>query len=266
MTSETCVCGAAEYRERLKTTNGTSGQQYVIAECKNCGLVRTLPPPDTTQYHSGYAPTTHDAQFTGKLHDDWSAQVARFVRDHSQGTSFLDVGCSVGNLVVEASKLGFSAEGIDVDPIATEEARRAGRPVRTAGIEDVAGKYDVVVANHVLEHIGDLRTFLTEVFRLLEPGGRFFVLSPNRKGLIARLRRGRWMGWVPSEHVWHFTPQTLGPTVERASSLRTVSCTSRGVIEGPAGGVAGLAIRALTVTSKALGRGDQVEGIFERPT
>jgi SAM-dependent methyltransferase len=206
VTPETCVCGAAGYRELLKTADRASGRSYTIAQCDSCGLARTLPPPDTGQYRSGYAPTTRGTQFTGKLHDDWSTQVARFVRDHSQGTSFLDVGCGVGNLVVEASQLGFEAQGIDVDPIATEEARRAGRPVRTAGIDEVSGTYDALVANHVLEHIGDLGAFLAQVLRLLAPGGRFFVLSPNRAGLIARLRRGRWMGWVPSEHVWHFTP------------------------------------------------------------
>jgi SAM-dependent methyltransferase len=257
-----CVCGAAEYRELLKTADRSSGQSYSIAQCRRCGLARTLPPPDTEQYEAGYAPTTRDAQFTGKLQDDWSPGVARFVRGHSQGTSFLDVGCSVGNLVVEASRLGFDAEGIDVDPVATEEARRAGRPVRTAPVDEVTGPYDVVVANHVLEHIGDLPAFLAQVARVLAPDGRFFVFSPNRKGLIARLRRGRWMGWVPREHVWHFTPETLASTVERASPLSTVGCTSRGVIEAPAGGAVGVAIAALTLVSKGLGRGDQVEGIF----
>jgi 2-polyprenyl-3-methyl-5-hydroxy-6-metoxy-1,4-benzoquinol methylase len=259
-----CVCGAAEYRELFKTTDRSSGRSYAIAQCRRCGLARTLPPPDTEQYEAGYAPTTRDAQFTGKLHDDWSPGVARFVRDHSQGISFLDVGCSVGNLVVEASQLGFDAEGIDVDPVATEEARRAGRPVRTARVEEVTGTYDVVVANHVLEHIGDLSDFLAQVSRVLARDGRFFVFSPNHHGLIARLRRSRWMGWVPSEHVWHFTPETLASTVERASPLRAVSSTSQGVIEGPAGGPAGVAIAALTLVSKGLGRGDQVEGIFER--
>jgi hypothetical protein len=98
---------------------------------------------------------------------------------------------------------------------------------------------------------------------LLAPGGRLFVLAPNRKGLIAKLRRGRWMGWVPREHVWHFTPETLAATVGRASSLSPVSCTSLTVIEGPAPGVRGVVVSALTLVSKALRRGDQLEAIFE---
>jgi SAM-dependent methyltransferase len=192
--------------------------------------------------------------------------VARYVRDNSTGSSFLDVGCGVGNLVVAASELGFEAEGVDIDPVATEEARRNGRRVRTAGVGEIDGPYDAIVVNHVLEHVEDLPGFLAELSRLLSEGGRLFVLAPNRKGLIAKLRRGSWMGWVPREHVWHFTPATLVATVRRTSNLSPVNCTSRTVIEGPVGGPRGIVLAALTFLSRTLGSGDQLEGIFELGT
>jgi SAM-dependent methyltransferase len=239
-------------------------QKFSIVECEVCGLARTLPPPDTEQYRSGYAPNTRDGTFTGALSDFWSPTVARYVRDNSTGESLLDVGCGVGNLVVAASELGFEAEGIDIDPIATEEARRHGRRVRTAAVGQIDGRYDAIVVNHVLEHIEDLRAFLGELSRLLAEGGRLFVLAPNHAGLIAKLRRGSWMGWVPREHVWHFTPETLAAAVRRTSSLSPVSCTSSTVIEGPVGGPRGAVLAALTFLSTRLGRGDQLEGVFER--
>lgn len=233
-------------------------------ECERCGLARTFPIPDTEQYRSGYAPKTSDGQFTGELNDFWSPEVACYVRDHSTGKSLLDVGCGVGNLVVAAAQVGFDAEGIDVDPITTEEARRQGRRVRTGTISQLDSTYDAVVVNHVLEHIEDLEGFLSQLSLLLTPGGRLFVLAPNRDGLIAKLRRSRWMGWVPREHVWHFTPETLTATVQRFTALSLVSCTSQTVIEGPVGGARGLVVAALTFISKTVGRGDQVEGIFEK--
>jgi SAM-dependent methyltransferase len=259
-----CVCGGNRYRRLLSTAaRDDRSQQFSIVECEACGLARTLPAPDTDQYRSGYAPNTHDGSFTGPLSDFWSPAVARYVRDNSAGKSFLDVGCGVGNLVVAAGELGFDAEGIDIDPVATEEARRHGRRVRTAAVEQIDGPYDAIVVNHVLEHIEDLPAFLGEMSRLLADGGRLFVLAPNRKGLIAKLRRGSWMGWVPREHVWHFTPDTLVATVNRSSSLSPVSCTSRTVIEGPVRGPRGMVVAALSFLSRSFGSGDQLEGIFE---
>jgi SAM-dependent methyltransferase len=262
-----CACGGNSYRSLLKTrARDEAREEFSIVECESCGLARTLPIPDTEQYRSGYAPNTSDGEFTGELSDFWSPDVARYVRDHSTGKSLLDVGCGIGNLVVAAAAVGFEAEGIDVDPITTEEARRQGRRVRTGAISQLDSTYDAVVVNHVLEHISDLDGFLGELSRLLTPGGRLFVLAPNRNGLIAKLRRGRWMGWVPREHVWHFTPETLTATVQRLTSLSLVSCTSQTVIEGPVGGARGLAIAALTFLSRGVGRGDQLEGIYQKET
>jgi SAM-dependent methyltransferase len=260
-----CACGENRYRSLLRVrARDDARQEFSVVECEHCGLARTLPTPDTEQYRSGYAPKTSDGQFTGELSDFWSPDVARFVRANSIGRSLLDVGCGVGNLVVAAADVGFEADGIDVDPITTEEARKQGRRVRTGTVDQLDGAYDAVVVNHVLEHIEDLEGFLTELSRLLTPGGRLFVLAPNREGLIAKLRRGRWMGWVPREHVWHFTPETLAATIRRFTSLSVVSCTSETVIEGPAGGARGLAVAALTFISKSVGRGDQLEGVFEK--
>jgi 2-polyprenyl-3-methyl-5-hydroxy-6-metoxy-1,4-benzoquinol methylase len=260
-----CACGGNRYRSLLQTrARDDVREEFSIVECERCGLARTLPIPDTEQYRSGYAPKTSDGQFTGELNDFWSPDVACYVRDHSTGKSLLDVGCGVGNLVVAAAQVGFDAEGIDVDPITTEEARRQGRRVRTGTISQLDSTYDAVVVNHVLEHIEDLEGFLSQLSLLLTPGGRLFVLAPNRDGLIAKLRRSRWMGWVPREHVWHFTPETLTATVQRFTALSLVSCTSQTVIEGPVGGARGLVVAALTFISKTVGRGDQVEGIFEK--
>jgi len=40
------------------------------------------------------------------------------------------------------------------------------------------GRFDVVLCNHVLEHVGDDLAALSEIHRVLAPGGRAIVLSP----------------------------------------------------------------------------------------
>ena len=176
----------------------------------------------------------------------------------------LDIGCHVGNLVAVATERGYDALGIDLDPVSTAEGRSIGRRMRTGGVEEVGETFDVVVMNALLEHIVDLRTFLFNVARVLAPGGYTFVHVPHYRGLMPRLMRTHWMGWFPSQHVWHFTPRTLSSVVQEASPLRLVRATTRGVIEPPSSGLKGRVKALVDRFSRAVGWGDQIEAIFRK--
>lgn len=40
-------------------------------------------------------------------------------------------------------------------------------------------EFDLVVSNHVVEHIPDVMTFVTELYRITKPGGRIKLLTPH---------------------------------------------------------------------------------------
>jgi hypothetical protein len=117
--------------------------------------------------------------------------------------------------------------------------------------------------NHVLEHVLDLRGALASIARVLAADGRCFVYVPNHRGLVARIMRENWSGWLPNEHVWHFTPATFRSTVA-ASALEIRSLTTKGVIE-PVQGNHGLAKRLVIGLSRAVSWGDQIEAVLARP-
>ncbi|HEX7665577.1 MAG TPA: class I SAM-dependent methyltransferase, partial [Polyangiaceae bacterium] len=50
-----------------------------------------------------------------------------------------------------------------------------------------AASTDWVFAIEVLEHLANPRAFLGEVRRILKPGGRFFITTPNNDSLTSRL-------------------------------------------------------------------------------
>lgn len=262
-----CVCGSRRYRTLF---HGTYDRVYVrlypysVVECLSCGLARTLPVPDAAQYGDGYAMTTREGAFVGSPEDGWSAERAAWIAARAPGPRLLDVGCNGGNLVAAAAALGLQAEGVDLDPVATEWGRRLGRRLHTGTLDELGGEYDVVVVAHVLEHVADPAAMLGEVARLLAPSGRAFVFVPNRSGLLPRLMRERWMGWVPGEHVWHFTPATLRRTVEAVAPLRVLSCTTRGMLEPPSAGVKGAVKATVRASARLLRRGDQIEAVLER--
>lgn len=48
--------------------------------------------------------------------------------------------------------------------------------IQKTGLPD--GSYDLVIANHVLEHVDDFRAALKEIGRILRPGGLFICSFP----------------------------------------------------------------------------------------
>jgi SAM-dependent methyltransferase len=62
------------------------------------------------------------------------------------------------------------------------------------------GTFDVVVSNHVIEHVGDRadqRAHLDELWRVLRPGGWVYLAMPNRWSLVEPHFRLPLLSWLP---------------------------------------------------------------------
>jgi ubiquinone/menaquinone biosynthesis C-methylase UbiE len=101
----------------------------------------------------------------------------------------LDLGCGDGALssVVRADRLTLA----DVSALALGRARTRLPEADAVELEPDAplpfsdGSFDLVVCTETLEHVRDVQLFLSEVRRVLEPGGRLAVTTPHHRGLIA---------------------------------------------------------------------------------
>ena len=119
--------------------------------------------------------------------------------------------------------------------------------------------------NHVLEHVVNLRRFLGHAGRILAPGGLVFVQVPYHLGLIPRLMADHWLAWLPSQHVWHFTPASLSYVFREATGLAVLQTKTRGAIEPKKWpGLKGAAKGTLQWFSQRVGWGDEIEAVFGR--
>jgi SAM-dependent methyltransferase len=132
---------------------------------------------------------------------------------------YLDVGCGSGGALGVARALGWEVTGVEVDEAAAEKATRFTAEIHVGDVLSApfaAGRFDVVTAFHVLEHVPDPVAVLRRMLRWLAPDGLLIVEVPNAGGLGAATFGKSWSGLELPRHLSHFSPETLSRAVELA--------------------------------------------------
>lgn len=116
----------------------------------------------------------------------------------------LDVGCGDGALAVALSRSGASVIGLDLDPRMLNAARARAKtelsdlklvPGRAEALPFADATFDRVVAVTTLCFIPDANRAITEMMRVLKPGGRLVIGELGRWSTWAAIRRIRaWFG------------------------------------------------------------------------
>jgi SAM-dependent methyltransferase len=125
----------------------------------------------------------------------------------------VDVGCAKGGLLWFLKQRGFSRlQGVEIDPRCVEYARsRFGLDVHEGSVANLPfgdNEVDLLIYNHVLEHLDDPLSALREAGRVLKHGGLLFVEVPDASRYAAgRIFDFFWL--CMREHLNHFDPAHL---------------------------------------------------------
>lgn len=137
------------------------------------------------------------------------AQKIHAVLDHFLGAnwvekaSMLDVGSSVGFNVEVAAKRGATSIGVDIDVPGLATARRIRDPrcVFICGDGEALpfadDSIDVVVFNHIYEHVVDPDAVVSEIHRVLAPTGVVYLGMGNKLGVMEPHHRLPFLSWLP---------------------------------------------------------------------
>ena len=84
-----------------------------------------------------------------------------------------------------------------------------------------------MTVNHLIEHVPDPVGLLKECRRVLKPGGRFILGTPNSESFGRLLFKADWRGLEPPRHLYLFCPSSIGMILNMAgfnmASIRSLN-------------------------------------------
>ncbi len=187
-----------------------TGQPFGLVQCQNCGLIQTEPLPAAEflrEWYARYDVLGEREPYYQALarENPWltpeglaiAHQFARLKRAAGQSgwpksrIRCLDLGSGQGLFLDLVKRAGWQGQGIELS------ARAASRSRERFGIQVSSGTifearlpsvfFQIVTLWDIFEHLSDPLEVLTEVQRVLIPGGLLFIETPNAGSFLDRV-------------------------------------------------------------------------------
>jgi SAM-dependent methyltransferase len=219
--------------------------RFSVFVCTTCGTSTTYPQPAeeylNALYERYYVPAEYvspDKKLITELSQELqkfnSALLKQWRRDRSTEIPMLfydprtnpyvkdchdvlDVGAYTGENMLWLQAGGWNVTGLEPNVIAAAIAARLPANVHPVSLEHnnlPSHSFDLVYLSYVIEHLVDPNRALTEVKRLLRPGGKLLLTTHNIRSLWRTVFGKYWINWHTPFHLWHFSAKTLAQLLE----------------------------------------------------
>lgn len=172
-------------------------------------------------YGAALGPWCNNLPLLGRLIEDAILSTGNI--QPQSGGLIGDIGSGSGDRLDLLRRAGWKdAVGVDPDPAAVIAANRLGRRVSQGSVEQLPWAdhtLDAAILHHVIEHVRHPDVALREVLRVLKPGGRVALVTPNIASSTHQRRGRHWRGLEVPRHLTIFTLNALIKTVRDAGFL-----------------------------------------------
>jgi SAM-dependent methyltransferase len=218
------ICGGSliEFKTLYDDRYGYPGE-FSIAKCTCCGhksLNSSFNSNEITCLYSDYYPRSSNKLGEYKPHQEISGidSWLRGDRFHAfrwvpNNVRVLDIGCGFGETLGYHQARGCDAYGVEADTNISRVAEKFGYNVHVGLFDpDIyeTNYFDYITMDQVIEHISNPIEMLSNVAKVMKPGGTLILSTPNANGWGSKIFGGRWINWHVPYHLQFFTKNSIG--------------------------------------------------------
>lgn len=174
----------------------------------------------------------------------------------------LDIGCATGRFLYEFKQRGWETAGVEICSNAAEYGNKQRNVnIKNCTLEKAAfpSKYfSVIHASHLIEHLNDPLSFLSEIYRILSDKGYFIVVTPNIKSFQGILAGSRWRSAI-ADHLFLYSFDSLKKICKKNGFTMIARKTWGGI---PVGSAPPWLKRIFDSFAKKIGLGDVMVTLF----
>ena len=209
----------------------------VIYECTDCNVQRLREEdciPDEfyeTGHYRELLEESLDSQKAVVEQDEMQHYTMQaFFPESLRGANILDIGCGSGSLLDMLKNISLSQIGVEpCGPYLQSLTKRGYKIYSSASeaIEDNKEMIDYGFSIQVIEHVKNPIEFLKEIRKLIKPGGRLLISTPNRNDILMTLLKDKfYQFFYRTQHRWYFDEASLSKCAQsagfRVSSVRFI--------------------------------------------
>lgn len=109
----------------------------------------------------------------------------------------LDIGTGSGDIAHKFAKVCKEVVSVDLYDERVEKKGYIFKPVHDESLPFKGDTFDVVISNHVIEHVPNQELHLSEALRVLKTGGRLYLATPNKIWLTDPHYKLPFISWLP---------------------------------------------------------------------
>lgn len=221
-----CLCGKSD--DLVISETDRYGLRLNTVICKNCGLLRSNPRLDDNSLGKFYENEYRDL-YMGPEYVNMNTYLTNMIdrgreiidiitkqlQIKLQGMEVLEIGCSAGGILVPFLEAGASVKGLDYDRRYLDYGNNHNPALnlQSGGIESLKNetkKYDLILINHVLEHLSDPKRAIQLIKNSLKNNGMLYISVPELKNSKYYFSPSKsFLGSLHIAHLYHFTEKAL---------------------------------------------------------